>query len=145
VLESLDLSRLKEDGYGFQIEIDHMIWRKGFRIKEIPIIFVERRPGSRDEQAHHPPRFWLVIRIRLQRLFRPNLEDVRDTESRIPANCPDFPATGERRKSWLFPAVQEIRGHVPSLRMKPLRPVIAASALVLASAAAGHSGQTPDS
>jgi dolichol-phosphate mannosyltransferase len=70
VLESLDLSRLKEDGYGFQIEIDHMIWRKGFRIKEIPIIFVERRAGvSKMNKRIIRRAFWLVIRIRLQRLF----------------------------------------------------------------------------
>jgi dolichol-phosphate mannosyltransferase len=46
VLESLDLSRVKSDGYGFQIEINYKAWRKGFRIKEIPILFVDRRAGE---------------------------------------------------------------------------------------------------
>lgn len=46
VLESLDLSRVKSDGYGFQIEINFKAWRKGFRIKEIPILFVDRRAGE---------------------------------------------------------------------------------------------------
>jgi len=46
VLESLDLSRVRSDGYGFQIEINYKAWRKGFRIKEIPILFVDRRAGE---------------------------------------------------------------------------------------------------
>jgi dolichol-phosphate mannosyltransferase len=70
VLEAIDLNKLKEDGYGFQIEIDHMIWRKGFRIREIPIIFVERRAGvSKMNKRIVRRAFFLVIRIRLQRLL----------------------------------------------------------------------------
>jgi len=70
VLEGIDLDRLKEDGYGFQVEIDHMIWRKGFRIKEIPIIFVERRAGvSKMNKRIIRRAFILILRIRLQRLF----------------------------------------------------------------------------
>jgi len=70
VLEAINLDSLKEDGYGFQIEIDHMIWRKGFRIKEIPIIFVERRAGvSKMNKRIIRRAFFLVPRIRLQRLF----------------------------------------------------------------------------
>jgi dolichol-phosphate mannosyltransferase len=40
------LSRIKSNGYGFQIEMDFYVWRGGFRIKEIPILFVERRAGK---------------------------------------------------------------------------------------------------
>lgn len=46
VLEWLDLDRIKSNGYGFQIETDFYVWRGGFRVKEIPIIFVDRRRGS---------------------------------------------------------------------------------------------------
>jgi dolichol-phosphate mannosyltransferase len=45
VLEALDLDRVKSDGYGFQIEINFKAWRKRFRIREIPILFVDRRAG----------------------------------------------------------------------------------------------------
>jgi dolichol-phosphate mannosyltransferase len=45
VLEAIDWSRVKSDGYGFQIEINFKAYRKGFRIKEIPILFVDRRAG----------------------------------------------------------------------------------------------------
>jgi dolichol-phosphate mannosyltransferase len=46
VLESIDWGRVKSDGYGFQIEINFKAYRKGFRIKEIPILFVDRMAGE---------------------------------------------------------------------------------------------------
>jgi dolichol-phosphate mannosyltransferase len=70
VLEKIDLNKLKADGYGFQIEIDNMIWRKGFRIKEIPIVFTERRVGvSKMSKGIIWQAFFLVLRLRLQRIF----------------------------------------------------------------------------
>ncbi len=70
MLRKLDLNQLREDGYGFQIEIDFMIWRKGGRIKEIPIIFTERRAGvSKMSRRIIWRAFVLVLRLRLQRLL----------------------------------------------------------------------------
>ncbi|UCE66361.1 MAG: polyprenol monophosphomannose synthase [Candidatus Zixiibacteriota bacterium] len=46
VLEWLDLSKIKSNGYGFQIEMDFYVWRGGFRIAEIPILFIDRRAGT---------------------------------------------------------------------------------------------------
>ncbi len=45
VLEQLPLDRIRSDGYSFQIEVNFYCWKKGFRIKEIPIMFVDRRVG----------------------------------------------------------------------------------------------------
>lgn len=45
VLEQLPLDRIRSDGYSFQIEVNFLCWKKGFRIREIPIIFVDRRVG----------------------------------------------------------------------------------------------------
>ncbi len=45
VLAALDLDGIHSDGYSFQIETTYQAWRRGFRIREIPIIFVERRAG----------------------------------------------------------------------------------------------------
>ena len=45
VLEAIDLDRIISDGYAFQIEMNFHAWKKGFKIKEMPIIFVERRAG----------------------------------------------------------------------------------------------------
>jgi len=46
LLESLRLDRIKSNGYCFQIEMNFYAWRAGFKIKEIPIIFVDRRVGT---------------------------------------------------------------------------------------------------
>jgi dolichol-phosphate mannosyltransferase len=45
VLETIDLDRVKSDGYSFQIEMSFLAWRLGFRIVEIPIVFLDRRVG----------------------------------------------------------------------------------------------------
>jgi len=46
VLEKIGLDNIHSDGYAFQIELNYKAWKKGFRIKEIPIIFVDRHAGS---------------------------------------------------------------------------------------------------
>jgi len=66
VLESLDLSRVRSDGYGFQIEINYKAWRKGFRIREIPILFVDRRAGeSKMNRRIVWEAAWMVWRLRI--------------------------------------------------------------------------------
>jgi len=66
VLEALDLSRVRSDGYGFQIEINYKAWRKGFRIKEIPIMFVDRRAGeSKMNRRIVWEAAWMVWRLRI--------------------------------------------------------------------------------
>lgn len=66
VLESIDLTRVKSDGYAFQIEMTFKVWRKGFRIQEIPILFVDRRAGV-SKMSKHIVReaAWMVWRLRL--------------------------------------------------------------------------------
>src|SRR5690606_4490702 len=46
VLEALELERVESNGYAFQIEMSFRAWKKGFRIKEIPIMFVDRNIGE---------------------------------------------------------------------------------------------------
>jgi len=45
VLESIDLSSVKSNGYAFQIEMSFRAWKRGYRLVEIPIIFVDRTEG----------------------------------------------------------------------------------------------------
>lgn len=45
-LESLDLDKIRSNGYCFQIEMSFFVWRAGLRIMEIPIIFIDRQEGS---------------------------------------------------------------------------------------------------
>jgi dolichol-phosphate mannosyltransferase len=46
VLESINLDNIKSGGYSFQIEVNFKTWKKGFDIKEIPIIFIDRTIGK---------------------------------------------------------------------------------------------------
>lgn len=69
-LEAVRLDRVKSDGYAFQIEMSFKIWRRGFRIKEIPIVFVDRRAGvSKMSRRIVWEAVWMVWRLRLLDLF----------------------------------------------------------------------------
>lgn len=46
VLQAIDLDKITSNGYSFQIEMNFKAWKKGFKIKEVPIIFVDRADGS---------------------------------------------------------------------------------------------------
>ena len=46
VLEAIALDRVESNGYSFQIEMSMRAWRRGFRIGEIPIVFVDRTLGE---------------------------------------------------------------------------------------------------
>ncbi len=46
VLETIDLADIRSNGYAFQIEMNFRAWHKGFSIKEIPIVFVDRHAGT---------------------------------------------------------------------------------------------------
>ncbi|MDH5581185.1 MAG: polyprenol monophosphomannose synthase [Bdellovibrionales bacterium] len=45
-LKALNLDKIFSNGYSFQLELNYKIWSKGLRIKEVPIIFYERRDGQ---------------------------------------------------------------------------------------------------
>ena len=45
-LLALDLDAVRSNGYSFQIEMTHKIWRQGMKIAEVPIIFTDRFQGS---------------------------------------------------------------------------------------------------
>jgi dolichol-phosphate mannosyltransferase len=46
VLEAIDLDAIRSNGYIFQIEVSLRVWKKGFKIKEIPIVFTDRLHGA---------------------------------------------------------------------------------------------------
>ena len=65
-LERVDLDRVRSDGYGFQIEMNFKVWRQGMRIKEIPILFVDRRVGiSKMNRRIIWEAMWLVWKLRI--------------------------------------------------------------------------------
>ena len=65
VLEGIDLGAVKSGGYAFQIEMSFRAWKKGFRIVEIPIVFVDRTEGtSKMSQRIVREAVWMVWRLR---------------------------------------------------------------------------------
>ncbi|MCY4524905.1 MAG: polyprenol monophosphomannose synthase, partial [Halobacteriovoraceae bacterium] len=70
-LKSLDLNKIFSNGYSFQLEINYKIYCKGLQIKEVPIIFYERRDGqSKMNFSIIVEAMFAVIRLRLKRLLR---------------------------------------------------------------------------
>lgn len=64
-LKTLDLSKIRSDGYSFQIEVTFKLWKKGFRIQEIPIIFMDRTAGvSKMSSKIIKEALFLLIRLR---------------------------------------------------------------------------------
>jgi dolichol-phosphate mannosyltransferase len=65
-LKSLDLGKIHAGGYSFQIEVNYKLWKKGFRIKEIPIIFMDRTAGvSKMSGTIIKEALLVLIRLRL--------------------------------------------------------------------------------
>jgi len=66
VLETLDLSSVRSEGYSFQIEMTYRTIREGFVVEEIPITFVDRRVGqSKMSRAIFAEAIWMVWALRL--------------------------------------------------------------------------------
>ncbi len=68
VLETIDLDDVRMKGYGFQIEMKYTAWRLGFKVLEVPVIFVNRRLGtSKMSSGIFGEAFWGVIRLRMRK------------------------------------------------------------------------------
>jgi len=71
VLETMELDSIKMKGYGFQIEMKYTAWKLGFRIKEVSIIFTERREGqSKMSGGIFREAFWGVMGLRFRKIRR---------------------------------------------------------------------------
>jgi dolichol-phosphate mannosyltransferase len=71
VLEAIDLSKVRSNGYAFQIEMSVRAWRKGFKLAEVPIVFVDRTEGqSKMNRKIVREAIWVVPRLRLMTWFK---------------------------------------------------------------------------
>ena len=71
VLETIELDKIRFKGYGFQIEMKFTAWKIGFRIKEVPVVFVNRREGvSKMSGGIFSEAFFGVMRLRWDGWFR---------------------------------------------------------------------------
>lgn len=69
VLETIDLDNVKMKGYGFQIEMKYTAWKLGFPIREVPVIFVNRKAGSSKMSGSiFGEAFWGVIKLRFRKI-----------------------------------------------------------------------------
>ena len=70
VLESIDLKMINSQGYSFQIEINFLAWIKGFKIKEIPIVFTDRTVGeSKMNRGIVIEAIWMVPKLLIRKIF----------------------------------------------------------------------------
>jgi len=92
VLEAIDLESVRAEGYVFQIEVTYRAVLAGFRVKEIPIVFVDRQRGASKMSARIAfEAMWLVPRLRwtvpeaLARAQRETVEAPADARAGHPA------------------------------------------------------------
>lgn len=70
VLQAIDLDAVRMKGYGFQIEMKYTACRLGFRIAEVPIIFINRKEGtSKMSSGIFGEAFWGVIKLRFRKIL----------------------------------------------------------------------------
>ena len=70
VLEAIDFGEVGSTGYAFQIEMDFRAWKKGFRVGEVPIVFVDRVEGeSKMSGRIVREAVWRVWALRFKALF----------------------------------------------------------------------------
>lgn len=70
VLDAIDLDAVRMKGYGFQIEMKYTTYRLGFKIVEVPIIFVNRKAGtSKMSGGIFGEAFWGVLKLRFRKIL----------------------------------------------------------------------------
>ncbi|HMT12731.1 MAG TPA: polyprenol monophosphomannose synthase, partial [Ignavibacteria bacterium] len=69
-LKHIDLDKVKSNGYSFQIEMKFRMWKKGFKLIEIPILFVDRRAGvSKMSRKIVYEAMFMVWKLKLMSIF----------------------------------------------------------------------------
>jgi len=69
-LEAINFHKIKHIGYGFQIEMKYVVWKLGFKLYEVPIIFTDRTEGtSKMSKGILKEAIFGVIKLRLAALF----------------------------------------------------------------------------
>lgn len=68
VLETIRLDDVRMKGYGFQIEMKYTAYKLGFNVKEVPVIFVNRKAGtSKMSSGIFGEAFWGVMKLRFRK------------------------------------------------------------------------------
>lgn len=93
VLESIDLESIESQGYAFQVELAYRVYKRGFKIVETPIIFLDRRVGkSKMSRAIFLEGFTWVARTRLGRTSASRkVASLAVEKTTLPASIPANP------------------------------------------------------
>ena len=69
VLSTIDLDNIRMRGYGFQIEMKYNTYKLGFKIEEVPIIFIDRTEGtSKMSSGIFGEAFWGVLKMKFRKI-----------------------------------------------------------------------------
>ena len=70
VIENINTEKIKSIGYGFQIEMKFMVWKLGYKIVEVPIVFTERKRGaSKMSGGIFSEALWKVLGMKIGSMF----------------------------------------------------------------------------
>ena len=82
VLEAINLDQIQFLGYAFQIEMKFASWKLGFKIKEVPIIFEDRKHGvSKMHKGIVKEGIWGVLKLRWHSLFKDYRNRVKNSSA----------------------------------------------------------------
>src|SRR6266850_504037 len=105
-LEAIKLEAVQSNGYSFQIEMTHKLWRQGMRVVEVPIIFTDRFQGHSKMSGHIVREALIMVwRLLLQNKLRrkptsqpPPIEDGAGKEQKSPTGQKGQPAADAKEK-----------------------------------------------
>jgi dolichol-phosphate mannosyltransferase len=94
-LQAINLDEVNSDGYSFQIEITHRLWRQGMKVVEVPIVFTERLHGHSKMSGHIISEALIMVwRLLLQNKLR-RRPALKAAPRQTPPAAPDrSPANG---------------------------------------------------
>jgi dolichol-phosphate mannosyltransferase len=97
-LRTLNLDAIRSQGYAFQVEMAYNIWKCGYRVREVPIVFVDRRVGkSKMSRKIFIEGFLWVIRARFTgdtAVRRPPKHETSTVATRVTASSRGRPVAG---------------------------------------------------
>jgi dolichol-phosphate mannosyltransferase len=100
-LASIELNKVRSNGYSFQIEMTHKIWRQGMKVTEVPIIFTDRFQGSSKMSGNIVREALIMVwRLLLQNGLRRSPRPVvaRTSPARLGNSASPLPSTGSAPK-----------------------------------------------
>jgi dolichol-phosphate mannosyltransferase len=84
-LERLDVRTVGSNGYAFQVEMNYRCFLRGFRVREVPIVFVDRRVGKSKMGSHIVTEaMGVVLRLRVQHVLEGGAQSRVAKYSRMP-------------------------------------------------------------